>query len=211
MTTPQVIRATTFVATVWILSGCVLSAQTPADSLRQRCDRITAHVETGRQDHIELYGYVGRCGARGMAALARSWGVWKRVSDRSALVRFANITRLVRDPGVFDAMLDAAGDETAIPAARALALRNLRAMRDPGAHVPLENLEALGAALAGPDGGRNADSYSLCGHNLLKSDVYVPPGPAPSLAELKRLSALRYRLLGSARTPPIVKAGAMCS
>jgi hypothetical protein len=168
-------------------------------------------MEAGRQDHIDLYGYVGECGARGMAALVKSWTVWRRVSDRAALARFANTTRFVRDTGVFAALLDVAGDGTAMPTARALALRNLRVMRDPGAHVSLENLEALGAALAGPDGGRDADTSSLCGYNLSVSDVYVPPGPAPSPAELQRLSALQGRLLTSATTPPIVKAGAFCA
>jgi len=77
--------------------------------------------------------------------------------------------------------------------------------------VPLENLEALAAALAGPGGGRDADTWSLCGNNTAVSDVYVPPGPAPSPDELQRLSALRHRLLKSPATPPLVKAGAMCS
>jgi hypothetical protein len=206
----RVLFARTLAATVLLLGGCAWGALTPADALRKQCDRITAHVEAGRRDHLECYGYLEECGPRGMAALARSWTVWKRVSDRAALVRFANITRLVRDPRVFDAMLEVAGDETAIPTARALALRNLRVMRDPGAYVPLENLEALGAALAGPDGGRDADTSSLCGYNLSVSDAYVPPGPAPSPAELQRLSALKGRLLTSATTPPIVKAGAFC-
>ena len=201
----------TVAAVVSALGSGALRAQTPADSLRQRCDRVTADVEAGRRDAVDAYGYVGECGARGMAALAHSWGVWKRATDRAALVRFANSTRLVRSTQVFDALLDVAGDETAIPAARALALRNLRVMRDPAAHVPLENLESLAAALAGPDRGRDADSYSLCGRNASVSDVFVPPGPAPSPEQLRRLSAMRDRLLASPATPPVVKAGAMCS
>jgi hypothetical protein len=70
----------------------------------------------------------------------------------------------VRSTQVFDALMDVAEDEAATPMARALALRNIRVMRDPATIVPLENLEALAAALAGPSGGRDADSWSLCGN-----------------------------------------------
>ena len=211
MMTRQISYGAALAFTWFALGAGALGAQTTEDSERQRCERVTADVEAGRRDVLDSYGYVGNCGARGMAALVRSWGVWKRVNERAALVGFADATRFVRDAGVFDALLQVAEDPAATPAARALALRNLRVMRDPGARVPLESLEALAAALAGPDGGRDPDSYSLCGHNVSVSDVYVPPGPAPSPGDLQRLSALRRRLLTSAGTPLLVKAAATCS
>jgi hypothetical protein len=211
MNTRQISRGAG-VAMSWLALGVgIARGQAPADSLRERCDRVTSSVAAGRRDHMDRYGFVVLCGEPGAAALARSWAVWKSVSDRAALVRFANDTRPVRNTRVFDALMDVAADEAATPVARALALRNLRVMRDPGAIVPLENLEALAAALAGPDRGQDANTGSLCGHTNAVSDVYVPSGPAPSAGELQRLSALRRQLLTSRTTPPLVRAGAMCS
>ena len=211
MITRQISYGAALAMAWWVCGAADVGSQTPTDSLRERCDRVAASVEAGRRDAMDDYRVVLQCGDRGIAALARSWTVWKGGTDRAALVRFANVTRLVRSPGVFNALLDAAADEAANPVARALALRNLRAMREPGARVPLENLEALAAALASPNTGGDADTSSLCGHNVWVSDVYVPPGPAPSPADLQRLSALRHRLLTTPTTPPLVKAAAMCS
>ena len=187
-----------------------LGAQEPADTLRQRCDRITAVVEAGRRDTLEPYGLVYECGVRGAEALARSWGVWKRVTDRDALVRLANTTRFLRDAAVFDALLAAAGDEAATPIARALALRNLRVMRKPGSQVSLENLEALAAAFARPNGVRDADTYALCGYGVWVSDATSVEVRPISPGQLQRLGALRHRLTDSPTAPPLVRAAAVC-
>ena len=193
-----------------ILGSVDLGAQQSADTLRQRCARITAAVEAGRRDTLSAYASLHDCGVSGATALARSWGVWKRVTDRAALEQFANTTRFLRDPAVFDALLDVAADESATPTARALALRNLRVMRKPGSEVSLGALDALARAFAQPGGIRDVDTSSLCGYGVWHSDVTAIDVRPISAGQQQRLAELRKRLMDSPTEPPLVRAAAMC-
>lgn len=194
-----------------MLATARLGAQESTDSLHQRCDRAVAAVETGLRDVPGAYATIYECGRRGEAAVARSWGVWKRVTDRDALVRFATTTRFIRGDAVFDALMDVAADESATPLARALALRNLRTMREPASVLSLKNLETLAGALTQPNGIQNADTFALCGSGMLTADAPTDQGRPITQGQLQRMTALAATLVRLPAVPPLVRAAAMCS
>lgn len=172
------------------------------------CPSAIAIVERGQPNPEErwAYLYLHACGPAGAAAFARGMDASRQHTDVAALDDFSWHARTWRDSTIYASAHRIAGDATASPPARVLAIRYLLSIRKPQ-HVYL--YENLIQGIGGTDS--QGQPVTLVGCRVMMgshghSSVGVPL-PADAAAQIATVFA---QIRGDTTAPEIVRKAAEC-
>jgi hypothetical protein len=174
------------------MARCPVAIEILATGRSTRYREVTNTPDSSREAWAR--SAVSSCGPDGERAVARAMQRMSHSTDRVSLRELTAATRELRGPAVFAAAQAIAGDPSASPDARVLALRSLTWAVRPRLTIEYENY----AGTAGAGCTRSAGPVM----NAV-SDT--------SAATVRSVVDLARRLMGDPATPPAVRHAAMCT
>ena len=195
---------------ILMLNACAARAQAPIDASDLTCESAEAVVRKAEKVEraIHAHAMMKYCGVQGVRALIAATRTWRHLSDRNWVEWFAEGSRSVRDPELFESLLEILADEASTPVARTMALRNLRNMRTPMMDVPLGNFEQLSQFPIDPLG---PEAARLCGSSQVRHHTSIKEVRPLAAGQVERFHEVKAQLLMAPSTPQLLKAAAQCA